>query len=271
MAEFIPLLPAEEENEVSWYKAAAAGIASGLIKVPEGIVSLAAELMDLGMDTDRAAEVERYFDKLNPFEEIAEERAIGKITEALIQIGIPGGYGFKLGSAAIKAKKAGTYANLGSKKVMQATTKAKRLNDRIGYKRFAAGVAGGAAGETLVADVENIGTFGDFFEGSPTEMDRADYLEGREDATRKLMNRFKFGSESIFITPFVFGVGKSAKALAKQGQHLAYSNSKYYRWLDKYIGSPFRPRGDLPVEVWESEMLKQGLKARDTSLSLIHI
>ncbi len=84
MAEFIPLLPAEEENEVSWYKAAAAGIASGLIKVPEGIVSLAAELMDLGMDTDRAAEVERYFDKLNPLEEIAEERAIGKITEALI-------------------------------------------------------------------------------------------------------------------------------------------------------------------------------------------
>ena len=265
MAEFIPLLPAEEENEVSWYKAAAAGIASGLIKVPEGIVSLAAELMDLGMDTDRAAEVERYFDKLNPFEEIAEERAIGKITEALIQIGIPGGYGFKLGSAAIKAKKAGNYASLGSKKVMQATTKAKRLNDRIGYKRFAAGVAGGAAGETLVADVENIGTFGDFFEGSPTELDRADYLEGREDATRKLMNRFKFGSESIFITPFVFGVGKSAKALAKQGQHLAYSNSKYYRWLDKYIGSPFRPRGDLPPEVFEAEMLKQGLKARDTS------
>ena len=264
MAEFIPLISAEEENEVSWYKAAAAGVASGVLKVPEGIVSLAAELMDLGMDTDKAAEVERFFDKLNPFEEVAEERAIGKITEALVSIGVPGGIGFKLGSAAIKAKKAGNYASLGSKKVMQAANKVKRLNDKAGFKRFAAGVAGGVAGETLVADVEDIGSFGDFFEGSPTEMDRADYLEGKEDATRKLMNRFKFASESILLTPFVFGVGKTAKALAKHGQELAYSNSKYFRAVDKYIGSPFRPRGDLTPEMFEAEMLKQGLKARDT-------
>ena len=264
MAEFIPLISAEEENEVSWYKAAAAGVASGILKVPEGIVSLAAELIDLGMDSDKAAEVERFFDKLNPFEEVAEERAIGKITEALVSIGVPGGIGFKLGSSAIKAKKAGHYASLGSKKVMQATNKVKRLNDKAGFKRFAAGVAGGVAGETLVADVEDIGSFGDFFEGSPTEMDRADYLEGKEDATRKLMNRFKFASESIFLTPFVFGVGKSAKALAKHGQELAYSNSQYFRALDKYIGAPFRPRGDLPQEAFDAEMLKQGLKARDT-------
>jgi len=264
MAEFIPLISAEEENEVSWYKAAAAGVASGIIKVPEGIVSLAAELIDLGMDSDKAAEVERFFDKLNPFEEVAEERAIGKITEALVSIGVPGGIGFKLGASAIKAKKAGHYASLGSKKVMQATNKVKRLNDKAGFKRFAAGVAGGAAGETLVADVENIGSFGDFFEGAPTEMDRADYLEGKEDATRKLMNRFKFASESIFLTPFVFGVGKSAKALAKHGQELAYSNSQWYRALNKYIGAPLRPRGDLPQEAFDAEMVKQGLKARDT-------
>ena len=107
MAEFIPLISAEKDNEVSWYRAAAAGVASGILKVPEGIVSLAAELIDLGMDSDKAAEVERFFDKLNPFEEVAEERAIGKITEALVSIGVPGGIGFKLGSAAIKAKKAG--------------------------------------------------------------------------------------------------------------------------------------------------------------------
>jgi len=206
MVDFVPLNSAEEQNEVSWYKAGAAGIASGILKVPEGIISLAAELIDLGMDTDKAAEVERAFDKFNIFEEVAEERAIGKIMEALVSIGVPGGVGFKLGSAAVKAKKAGNYASLGSKKVMQATTKAKRLNDRAGFKRFAAGVAGGAAGETLVADVEDIGSFGDFFEGSPTEMDRADYLTGQEDATRKLMNRLKFASESILITPFVFGV-----------------------------------------------------------------
>ena len=38
MAEFIPLLPEEEGNDTSWYTAGAAGIASGIIKVPEGIL-----------------------------------------------------------------------------------------------------------------------------------------------------------------------------------------------------------------------------------------
>ena len=69
---------AEEDNSTSWYKSFAAGLASGIIKIPEGIVSLGAELIDLGMDTDKAADVEEFFDKLNPFEEIAEDRLIGK-------------------------------------------------------------------------------------------------------------------------------------------------------------------------------------------------
>ena len=69
----IPLNPTEENNEVSWYKSGAAGIVSGVLKVPEGIFSLAAELIDLGADTDTAASVEAFFDKLNPFEEVAEE------------------------------------------------------------------------------------------------------------------------------------------------------------------------------------------------------
>ena len=87
---------------------------------------------------------------------------------------------------------------------------------------------------------------------------------GREEAGRRILNRLKFGTESIFITPFVYGVGTGAKALAKRGKDLAYSDSAFERWVDKYIGSPFRPRGDLPTEVFEAEMAKAGLKARDT-------
>ena len=141
---------------------------------------------------------------------------------------------------------------------------AKSLNDRIPgkTKRFVAGVFGGATGETLVADIEDIGTFGDFFDG-PTAIDDRETF-GREDAGRRLLNRLKFGTESIFITPFVYGVGKGGKALAKRGKDLAYSDSAFERWVDKYIGSPFRPRGDLPTEVFEAEMAKAGLKARDT-------
>ena len=264
----VPLNPTEQNNEVSWYKAGAAGVVSGILKVPEGIFSLASELIDLGADTDTAADVEQFFDKLNPFEEVAEERAIGKLTEALVQIGIPGTYGFKLGqrlaSGAIKAKKAGKYANVGSKNTVEGLVKANRLNQKAGVKRFAAGVMGGALGETFVADIEDIGSFGDIFEVGPTQLDRDEWDQpGSGDAARKLLNRIKFGSESILLTPFVFGATTAAKGLAKQGKDLAYSNSQFLRWVDKYIGMPFRPRSGMTEEVAQSTWLKENLGAKD--------
>ena len=159
--EYFPLLDAEEGNEVSWYKAGAAGIASGVLKVPEGVFSLAAELIDLGADTDTAASVEAFFDKLNPFEEIAEKHGAGKLTEALVQIGIPGAYGFKLGSklagSYMDARKAGKLMQLGknqaSKNWFKKGELAKKLNNQAGYVKFAAGTLGGATGETFVADI----------------------------------------------------------------------------------------------------------------------
>ena len=263
---FEPLNEAEENNEASWYKAGAAGLVSGVLKVPEGIVSLAAELIDLGADTETAIGVERFFDKLNPFEEVAEQHAVGKITEALVSIGVPGAAGFKtatkLADKALKAKKAGTYGALNNPNVVKGLTTADRLNKRAGVKRFAAGIMGGAAGETMVADVEEIGSFGDMFQSAPTGLDRDEDLKGGKDAARKLMNRIKFGSESILLTPFVYGVGTGAKALAKRGKDLAYSNSKFERIVDK-IGGAFRPRQNLPEELFLSETYKEALKASD--------
>ena len=271
MAEFLPLNNAEENNDTAWYTAAASGIASGLLKIPEGVVSLAAELIDLGADTNTAASVEEFFDKLNPFEEIAEERAIGKLTETLVQVGVPGAIGFKaankvarnLTAKAIRAKKANAYANLRGAPVLSAINKARDLNKKSKKFRYAAAVAGGAAGETFVADVENIGSFGDLFGGGPTKMDREESF-GREDATRKLLNRLKFGSESLLVTPFVYGAGKSAKLLANRGKDLAYSNSKFARWLDKYVRAPFTPQGGMTKELFGEETFKEALKSRDT-------
>jgi hypothetical protein len=269
---------AEANNETSWYKAFGAGLLSGAIKIPEGVVSLGAELIDLGADSDTAGSVEEFFDKLNPFEEVAEERTIGKLTEALMQIAVPGGIGFKAANTAarkmttkaLKAKRKGVYAEFGKKgktpdsgNLRSALQKVNDLNKRAKYKRFAAAVTGGAAGEGLVVDTDEIGTFGDMFEG-PTSLNRDDSLSGREDATRKLMNRFKFGTESLLVTPFAFGVGKTAKSLAKRGKDLAYSSSQFERFIDKYIRAPFSPRGNLPDEVFKSEMLKQGLKTKDS-------
>ena len=233
---FVPLIPEEENNDRSWYTAGAAGIASGIIKVPEGIVSLAAELIDLGLDSNTAAGVEQFFDTLNPFEEIAEQHGAGKLTEALVSIGIPSTVGFKQGSRlakkVLKARREGNAISAGSKNMVRQGMKADSLNKKAGAIRFGAGVIGGAAGETLVADVEEIGSFGDMFDSGPTVLNRLN-SEGREDATRKLMNRVKFGTEGLFLTPFVGGVAKGAKALAKRGKDLAYSNSQFDRAVSK--------------------------------------
>jgi hypothetical protein len=276
MAEY-NLNPAEKDSEVSWYKALGAGLLSGAIKVPEGIVSLGAELIDLGADSDLAGDVEEFFDKINPFEEVAEERLIGKLTESIIQIGVPGGIGFKvankaarsLTSKALKAKRSDAYAQFGktgktpdSDKLQTSLKKVRDLNKKSKYPRYSVAVGGGAVGEMFVVDNDEIGTFGDMFEG-PTELDRSESY-GREDATRKLMNRLRFGTESLFITPAVYGVGKTAKLLAQRGKELAYSESKFQRAIDKYIRAPFQPRGKMTQEIFESEMLKQGLKARDS-------
>ena len=104
-------------------------------------------------------------------------------------------FGVKVGDT---IRQAGT--NPSALNLQRALNKAKDLNQRSKKFRFAAGVTGGAAGEAFVADVENIGTFGDMFGGGPTKLDREESF-GREDASRKLLNRLKFGSEPILITP----------------------------------------------------------------------
>ena len=95
MAKFVPLSEAELNNDTSWYTSVGAGLASGLIKTVEGVVSLGAELVDLGADSNTAASVEQFFDDINIFEDTAQDRVVGKLTEVFTQIGIPGGVGFK--------------------------------------------------------------------------------------------------------------------------------------------------------------------------------
>ena len=133
---YFDLTPQEQSSETSAITAAMAGIASGIIKVPEGVVSLGAELIDLGFDTDLAAKVETAFDRINIFEEVADDRAIGKIVETMIQIGVPGGIGFKLASGAVKAKKAGNYMDATGGNLQKAAKKANDFNKTLGRKKI---------------------------------------------------------------------------------------------------------------------------------------
>ena len=83
--------------------------------------------MDLVGDTNLAKGVEQWFDDTNPFDDEAEARLSGKITQALTQIGIPAVKGFQIGSGlarkALLAKKTGKHMSMSimGKKIMAPT------------------------------------------------------------------------------------------------------------------------------------------------------
>jgi hypothetical protein len=160
---------AEEENKVGQIESILAGIGSGLIQLPKGIFSLGATLIDLGADTNKAAAVEKWFDDLTTLDEKAAATTAGKITELLINIGVPGGIGFKVGTklaqTALTSKKAGKYFGLvdkaNNKILVDSTTKLAKLNAKGKTARFAAGaITGGAMEGVFIGDVEAAGTFG---------------------------------------------------------------------------------------------------------------
>jgi hypothetical protein len=264
---YFDLTPQEQSSETSAITATMAGIASGIIKVPEGVVSLGAELIDLGFDTDLAAKVEVAFDRFNIFEEVADDRAIGKIVETMIQIGVPGGVGFKLASAAVKAKKAGNYMDAAGGNLQKAAKKANDYNKTLGRKKFLAGMAGGVGGEAFVANVEDIGSFGDVFEAGPTQLEETTDEGGREDAGKKLMNRLKFGAESPVTLLFGYGAGKAIKAAVQRGRRLEFSNSKLDQYFNK-VFSALRARGAKPQEVFEAKMAEKGATMADTNRAM---
>jgi len=271
---------AEDNHEVSQIEAGLNGIASGIIKIPEGFVSLGAEIMDAtGMTENAAAKVEQVFDTINPFEEIAEQRAAGKILEALVQIGVPAGAGAKIASKlatkALKARKQGTYINLKGKNLRKGMEKVYKLNDKARYQRFGAAVLGGAVGETLVADNEQIGTIGDALQFGPTQLEvdaEVDYdnalpEDSQKDAVRKLMNRVKFGADSVMYFPFIYGAAKGVGKVATYGKELAFSSSKINKNINE-IASAIRPTSNKPEALFLAKNKEAGGKAADANFAM---
>jgi hypothetical protein len=262
-------LPAEKNNSVSTISSILSGIGSGLIQIPKGAFSLGATLYDLGAGTNKAAEIEKYFDDLTELDEKAEATTAGKITQALVNLGVPGVYGFKLGSTlaknAITAKKTGNYFTLNNPALRNAADKAIQLNTKGKLATFAAGAVGGGLSDAVfVGDVEDMGTFGDLL-GGPTELNRG---EGEDDydPVRELINRTKFGTESALFAGLIGGTGASLKKLAERGKYLRFSHNREDRLLDK-IASFARARGGKTQEYFDIERLEKGRRSVDLNLA----
>ncbi len=254
-------------NKVGTLESMLSGVASGLIAIPKGFFSLGASLLDLGVNSGKAAAVEQWFDDLTEFDEKAEATAAGKITEALVNIGIPGGLAFKsasgLAKTAMLAGKNNKYVRLSNKNLVGAADEALELTARGKGRQFVAGAIGGGIAEgVFVGDAEKIGTFGDLI-GGPTKIDRSDT---DPDATREILNRIKFGTEGALFTGILSGTGKVIKKITNRNQGLDTANSQLDRWIDT-VASKFRARSGKTQEFFDVERQSIGAQAADANIA----
>ena len=227
---------AKPEDDVGFFESALAGVATGLWNIPKGFVSLGAEIFDLIGDTDTAKSVEQWFDDVNPFDDEAEARTVGKITQAITQIAPLGVGGFALGARAgataarglgkrvavqelrkLGVKEGQQFARETAKKAIAAKRAGKSFSlTNAGRKimgKTSGGIIGAGLGEAIVAD-EDIGTLADIAKGTSLEpyaitmLDRDTSKEGRDEAYRRLKNRLKFGTEGALFNLALIGAGK---------------------------------------------------------------
>ena len=279
----------EVEEDASLIESLTGAGISGTIKIPKGLITFGTLLTDIFRDQDipvdetLTSKFNEAFDQSilgkieNASEEVARETAAGKITEAITQLYGGGKIAQKVaipvitkGSQYVRKLvdgiKTGRYVRTTNNvNAARALKKANDLNKITNTDKFIGiAVGGGIGGGFIVSNVEDIGTFGDwdFLDFLPTGLDREQRLSGQEDAQRQLLNRLKFGSELAFpIIPFVVGTGKIGKLLVQKGKDLAYSDSMLERWVDRFVGQPFRSRSNKTQELFDGIQKLEGKKS----------
>ena len=279
----------EVEEEASLIESlTGAGVSAG-IKIPKGLITFGTLIYDIfqeeGIPVDETltgkfndAFEQTTLGKIEKAsEEVAAETAAGKITEAIGQLYGAGKIAQKTAIPVIEktsqkvrqlvsAIKGGRYVKTSNNvNAARAVKEANKLNKITGTDKFVAIAVGGGIGTGfIVSDVEDIGTFGDwdFLDFLPTGLDREAREKGGDDAQRQLLNRLKFGSELAFpIVPFVVGTSRIGKLIVQKGKDLAYSDSMLERWVDRFVGQPFRSRSNKTQELFDGIQKLEGKKS----------
>ena len=265
----------KKDSDVGFFESALAGVATGLWNIPKSVFSLGATIFDLAADTNTARDVEEWFDDVNPWDDEAEARTVGKITQAISQIAIPATYGFKLGSTAAKAWQARTAADLAQKAIAAKRAGKYMSLARVGNliaktptrARLAGGVVGGGIGEAVVAD-EDIGTFADMARGTSLEplaitmMDKNQDLKGREDAMRRLVNRLKFGTEGALFNLALVGAGKGIQKIRnpKDAAPSELAKGRVNSFIQKYGEYGLSAKGFNTTATFEAKEAAKGIE-----------
>ena len=282
------------DNPVSITSSIGYALMSGTIKIPYGFANLGAMVMDLArkndvpVDQSYVARLENWFDKtyvgnlMGYSEEKARQHALGRITEAIVQIfggwKTVGKYGVKATDEAMKilnrstdAIKNGKYVRTTNNKNLYQTAKnVNKLNKLSNKQKFVGIAVGGGVSGAVVYDTEDIGTFGDIFfdPGELTALDRKQKGTAKADATRMLYNKLKFSGEMGFpIIPSVVGLYKVGNRIFTQGKNLSYSNDAFDKAIEKWVAKPLRARRQYPEEEFQQMQRFEGKGASARKLT----
>ena len=275
-------------NNVGVGQAIMASILSGGIKVGAGFFQFGAMVKDafaedgIPIDESNLAKFNEIFENTyigmlgKHSEEIARERAIGRLTELGVQL-----YGgWKIGgqlaigitnkitgifNTAVQAYKKGKYIKAtGNTNLYKAAKEVKKLNELTGTQKFVGTMVGGGFGTAAVIyKAEDVGTIGEIFfnEGEYTAMDRERGKDAKDDAIRQLYNKLKLGGElAVPIIPIIVGGGRVAKLIMQKSKDLAYSNSAIEQFVEKWISKPFRARGQFQKDQFGAIQRMEGAR-----------
>jgi hypothetical protein len=211
-----------------FFTEAGEGVLSGLSKIPEGIVSTGTLVSDAITGGNATGLVEQWFDGLREDLGIDPTGAAGKVTEALVQFGIPGVAAAsavsKVGRVArimrgqprmaVKNRKIESY-QLGTKlgavrkgrdpftmfekkpTVFGLPGKVRTKAQKVGRYATMLGAAGLA---DAIVSTDDTQTLGDFFDAGPTNTVDAVGMDGQERAFAKIANKLKVGLEGGIAT-----------------------------------------------------------------------
>ena len=204
----------------------AEGFGSGALAIPQGIAETFTTIFDLAAGTDYTSAVTQGFNNFRNKHGIDPAGAAGKITEGLVQFGLPG-----LGAAAAVSKfsKLGRLArgtdrmrpDAGSLKTMKITKQPLDMKGLSKSQKLGLAAQQFAAAGAVDAIVATDGTqsLGDFFEGGYGPFFATSDLiglDGREKAAARMYNKViahgLTGSILAGVLPPVLGAGLNASA-----------------------------------------------------------
>tara|TARA_B100001093_G_C26856005_1_gene1027433 strand:+ start:1672 stop:6336 length:4665 start_codon:yes stop_codon:yes gene_type:complete len=196
------------------------GVLSGALGIFQGVGELGGIALDAAGATDNAAKnVEDFFNdtirnkggKMIFGSAIDPAGMTGKLTEGIVQFGVPGvGVAGLIGKGTLTVgknmRKAAKLVKDGEK-----LTKAQRTNLAV-QQIVGAGIA------DAIVSTDNTESVSDFFEEGPFQTDKRLGTQGREDAYRRFMNKISIGAEGAIATTVlptaIKGFLKGSTALA---------------------------------------------------------